>query len=446
LSPDVLLALVNLTGTVSDIQDDPDTPDANWLLYDVWDKDTECRVSFPSPSGNLTIGAGLQEFKIWVRKRPANAVDPSIRIELYENGGTLATVLPDTAVSSTTGALYSGTWNANLLSNPDGSGVECYLFGTAAKGGSSDRCTVEIGAVEWNVDYVSGVVHEGAGQSDGTSITTAASYVDHVGAVQSDGTSTVTATGRADYAGAVQSDGASTTSAAAYADYAAAALADGLSTATATGCADCVGATEAAGASTATATGRVDYAGAAQSDGASTATAIAYADYVGAALADGLSSATATGCADCAGIAQSDGGTVVAGNAAVDYAGATQSSGIAAVTGDGIIGEEILGAGQSHGMCTVVGAGYVEVPPACQIDGCASVSANSCLEGECITIVCRMYGDAAHLFEDLTAANANGVVVALLTYSSPTITWMQPLPLKWCDTAGIRMINITGIE
>jgi hypothetical protein len=31
LSPDALLVQTNLSGTVSNIQDDPDSPDANWL-------------------------------------------------------------------------------------------------------------------------------------------------------------------------------------------------------------------------------------------------------------------------------------------------------------------------------------------------------------------------------------------------------------------------------
>jgi len=154
LSPDGLLVQTNLSGLLSDIQDDPDSPDGNWLTRHLNHKDTVCRVSFPTPSGNPTVGADLQEFKIWVRQQPdGEGADPTVRIELYENGSSLATILTDTAVSSPTGALYSGTWNANLLSNADGSGVECYIYGTAVGGPPKNRCTVEVGAVEWNVDY-----------------------------------------------------------------------------------------------------------------------------------------------------------------------------------------------------------------------------------------------------------------------------------------------------
>jgi len=151
-SPDGLLVQTNLSGVLSAIQDDPDSPDGNWLTYITNNVDTVCRVSFPTPSGNPTIGAGLQEFKIWVRKQPGTGT-PTVRIELYENGVSKAIILANTSVTSPTGELFSATWNANLLGTPDGSLVECYIYGTAVGGAPSKRCTVEVGAVEWNVTY-----------------------------------------------------------------------------------------------------------------------------------------------------------------------------------------------------------------------------------------------------------------------------------------------------
>lgn len=156
-SPDVLIVQTNLSGSVSDIQDDPDSADGNWLEYISNNVDTVTRVSFPTPTGNPTVGVDLQEFKIWVRQQPDGAgADPTVRIELYENGSSLAIILADTAVSSTTGALYSGTWNANLLGTANGSLVECYIYGVAIGGAPGNRCTIEVGAVEWNVDYTTG--------------------------------------------------------------------------------------------------------------------------------------------------------------------------------------------------------------------------------------------------------------------------------------------------
>ena len=154
-SPDGLLQQDNLTGTLADIDEDPDNPDANWLTYITNNVDTVTRVSFPTPTGSPTVGADLQEFKIWVRQQPDGAgADPTVSISLYENGALVAEIMAATAVSSVTGQLFSATWNANLLGTADGSLVELYIYGDAVGGAPGNRCTVEVGAVEWNVDYI----------------------------------------------------------------------------------------------------------------------------------------------------------------------------------------------------------------------------------------------------------------------------------------------------
>lgn len=155
-SPDVLIAQDNLTGTVTDIQDDPDSPDTNWLTAISNNVNTVCHVSFPTPTGNPTTGAGLQEFKIWVRKDAVGGVGagiPTVMIDLYENGSFVANIMAASNVTYSTGQLFSGTWDANLLTNADGSAVECYIFGDAVGGAPNNRVTVGVGAVEWNVDY-----------------------------------------------------------------------------------------------------------------------------------------------------------------------------------------------------------------------------------------------------------------------------------------------------
>jgi hypothetical protein len=153
LSPDVLILQTNLAGSISDIQDDPDSPDTNWLDASVNNEDTVCHVSFPTPAGNPIAGADLQEFKIWVKKWDGTGT-PTVRIDLYENGALVATVMAASDVTSSAGQLFSATWNANLLSNADGSQVECYIYGTAVGGKPATRATVCVGAVEWNVDYI----------------------------------------------------------------------------------------------------------------------------------------------------------------------------------------------------------------------------------------------------------------------------------------------------
>jgi hypothetical protein len=109
---------------------------------------TGARVSFPTPSGDPITGGGLQEFKILVRQKPGQTgAGPSATIRLYETNGVspLATALAATQVSSQSGVVLSGTWDAALLTDPTGAKVECEVVGTGQPGGS-----LEIGAIEWN--------------------------------------------------------------------------------------------------------------------------------------------------------------------------------------------------------------------------------------------------------------------------------------------------------
>ena len=152
LSPDSLLLQVNLSGTVSDIQDDPDSPDGNWLTAGSHTVSTICHVSFPTPSGDLTTGAGVQEFRVLWRTSSTGDTPDQIQIHLFE-GGTSVTLNLVNVPNPAGQPVYSATWNAADLSNIDGSGVECYVLTTADTSPPPQVATGEIGAIEWNVVY-----------------------------------------------------------------------------------------------------------------------------------------------------------------------------------------------------------------------------------------------------------------------------------------------------
>ena len=63
LYPDAILTQTNLTGSVTDIDEDPASPDANWLTGG---GAVVLRVSFPTPTSNLVSGFE-QQFKVRVR-------------------------------------------------------------------------------------------------------------------------------------------------------------------------------------------------------------------------------------------------------------------------------------------------------------------------------------------------------------------------------------------
>ena len=154
-SPDTIAAQTNLSGVVGDIQDDPDSPDANWMVASGNSVNTDVRVTLPTPTGNPTVGADLQEFKTWVRQFDTGQTgDPTARIELWENG-SLIRAGSDVAITGS-GQMVVFPWNANELVTSDGSLVECKVVGVKSGGGPSKRNTIDIGAIEWNVEYSAG--------------------------------------------------------------------------------------------------------------------------------------------------------------------------------------------------------------------------------------------------------------------------------------------------
>ena len=163
LAPDALLVQTNLTGAVADIDEDPDSPDGDWLTQTSGGAATECRVSFPTPSGDLATGAGLQEFRLWLRSGTnsgfAGNGSETADIYLWEGGSLVATL--DTGVSvGEMASVLSYTWDASSLASVDGSGVELRVVGNVAGGGgpAGSRAAIEIGALEFNADVAEAAV------------------------------------------------------------------------------------------------------------------------------------------------------------------------------------------------------------------------------------------------------------------------------------------------
>lgn len=159
-APDAILVQTALTGAVTAIDEDPDSPDANWLTYDSGvNNNTDCRVSFPTPTGNPTVGADLQNFRVQIRKNASGGNSTVWSLQLWENGAQVAELATGTTTALDPGEVVSGTWNASSLGTADGSLVECRLQQTSggASGSGGNRRRIEIGAVEWNVDYTEGL-------------------------------------------------------------------------------------------------------------------------------------------------------------------------------------------------------------------------------------------------------------------------------------------------
>lgn len=147
MAPDTLIDQTGLTGAVTDIQDDPDSPDGSWLTAPA-NTATICHVSFPTPTEALDDTAGAQNFRCLVRKT-SQSTDPSATVRLYVNGVDTAEVVASTTISSTTGVVLAGTWTSSGIAAAQ---VECRVTGTTGGGPQGNRASVEVGAVEWNAE------------------------------------------------------------------------------------------------------------------------------------------------------------------------------------------------------------------------------------------------------------------------------------------------------
>lgn len=149
--PTAIELLTAMTGVVADIDNDPDSPDANWLVATGNNTNVLVRVSFAAPDGNPTAGADLQEFKAWVGQFDTNQTgDPNCRIELWENGVIVRA--GSNVLITTAGQMVTFPWDASELGTADGTLVECVIVGTKTGGSGAKRNTVNFNAVEWNAD------------------------------------------------------------------------------------------------------------------------------------------------------------------------------------------------------------------------------------------------------------------------------------------------------
>jgi hypothetical protein len=126
LVPDAILEEANLSGAVGLIQDDPVSPDGNWLAATDPTVNTALRVSFGTPA----LGLGnTQTVQALVRATSAGN-SPTVQLDIYE-GGVLIQAGTPTVVTSTVGQLVSTSFALSLLADQSGANVEARLIGLA---------------------------------------------------------------------------------------------------------------------------------------------------------------------------------------------------------------------------------------------------------------------------------------------------------------------------
>ena len=161
LIPDSLISTVAiLTPTLAEIQ----TDDTSWFDSTSHAIDTEFRVSMPTPSRALNISyfklppvepldiptfeSIKQQINLIVRKSRVSAFNPTVRIEVWENGASsVLAVSAELSVTSAVSQTVVFDWVASGLTDLTGADVEVRVVGTRA--GSSE--TGDWAAVEYNL-------------------------------------------------------------------------------------------------------------------------------------------------------------------------------------------------------------------------------------------------------------------------------------------------------
>jgi hypothetical protein len=155
---DGVLAETNMTDHAGGALTTADIAEAqsNNSVYHKGVADGFVRYSYPTPSGNPTVGAGLQTFRMVARKDATGGNTVTVQVFVYENGSQVAD-LGTFAITSTTNATFTKTWNANVLGTADGSLVEIFLDQTdGGVGNPNNRRYPWYDLVEWTVDYTVG--------------------------------------------------------------------------------------------------------------------------------------------------------------------------------------------------------------------------------------------------------------------------------------------------
>lgn len=132
LAPSSILASGNLRDSaanvppvlVSDIDEDPSSPDADWWSAVDPDLAIEARLGFPTPSVSLQ---GTQTYRLLLRKTEG-AASPTVDVELWEDGVFVALVGDGISVTSTTGQVVEVSFDASLVA--DRAAVEIRIVGT----------------------------------------------------------------------------------------------------------------------------------------------------------------------------------------------------------------------------------------------------------------------------------------------------------------------------
>jgi hypothetical protein len=153
-----LFAISHITGNVAN----PNNAVGN--TPDTWAGSVNANVSATSrwliapPNGPLTGGA-TQTVKVVARKG-TNSNDPTVSVNLFEDGTLISPLVASTPITSTTGQTLTGTFGSSAIRRPEKVEIQVVIAG--AGGGPSARNSAQIATIEWEAAFEADTATDGS--------------------------------------------------------------------------------------------------------------------------------------------------------------------------------------------------------------------------------------------------------------------------------------------
>jgi trimeric autotransporter adhesin len=364
--------------------------------------------------------------------------NPTVAVELWENGAFVQTL--QAATNLTAEGVLSFRWDASVLADPTGAGVELRIVGASAG--------IDVGAIEWLDLYApsTGGPKAIAGASAGVSTVGA----DVTAAYSLTGSSASLSTASGDIAATHPVAGSSASVSSAAASLGLLQQFAGAPAGTSTASGNLAVAHPLAGSSAAvgTASGGATAAFAlvATSSGASTVAAAVTATYVFAGSSAGVSTTSATEASTETFVGSSASTSTVSGNLAVAHPLAGATTGTTAVGGDVVIAHPL--AGSSAGVSTVAGGAAVGWALAAATVGTSTTAANVAVVHPLAASsagTATVAGAAVATWSLAASANSVSTVIVDVAATYPLFGESDGLSTVVADTAVLRALAATTV-
>lgn len=151
---ETVYADAHITGTVTTPENAVGSTTGTWAGSVNVNVNATSRWSMANPVNPLTAGA-TQSVSVVTRKG-SNTGNPSVSVNLWQNGALVQALVPATAITSTTGETLIGTFSTASVADGTGVEIEVVIVGNGGKGTVVNSAQVD--TIAWAADTTVAVV------------------------------------------------------------------------------------------------------------------------------------------------------------------------------------------------------------------------------------------------------------------------------------------------